>query len=323
MTIVPLLLVVAGLFALTLILHAAYTLPSPRKHAERRLQAIRFRHSESTGDKVEAQLRKAVAARRPALHAVPGSASRSDALALRLHRTGRNWRMKRYLLASLGIGMAVALPIYLWTGRAALALAIGLAMGAGLPHLAVGKLIDRRTRAFSARFPEAIDLLVRGLRSGLPVSETLGLIAAEVAGPIGDEFKLITERIRIGKPMDDALQETADRLALPELSFFCIALAVQRETGGNLAETLTNLAEVLRRRAQVRLKVGAMASESKASAIIVGALPFIVFGLVWWVNPDYLGAFFRDQRLMTAGIGGLTWMAIGAFVMAQMVNFEI
>ena len=123
--------------------------------------------------------------------------------------------------------------------------------------------------------------------------------------------------------MEDALQETADRLQTPEFNFFCITLAIQRETGGNLAETLSNLADVLRKRAQMKLKVKAMSSESKASAYIIGALPFAVFIMIYWINPDYMANFFVDQRLIVAGGGGLIWMSIGAFIMAQMINFEI
>jgi tight adherence protein B len=123
--------------------------------------------------------------------------------------------------------------------------------------------------------------------------------------------------------MEESLQETADRLGTPEFQFFCITLAIQRETGGNLAETLSNLADVLRKRAQMKLKIRAMSSESKASAYIVGSLPFIVFAMVWWVNPKYLAPFFTDDRLIVAGLGGGVWMGIGVFIMAKMVSFEI
>jgi tight adherence protein B len=149
------------------------------------------------------------------------------------------------------------------------------------------------------------------------------VVSSEVPGPVGQEFKLVNERIRIGRSMDEALQETADRLNMPEFNFFCITLAIQRETGGNLAETLSNLADVLRKRAQMKLKIKAMSSESKASAYIVGSLPFIVFLLVYWSNPLYLQGFFHEDRLIIAGLGGLTWMSIGVFIMAKMVNFEI
>jgi tight adherence protein B len=123
--------------------------------------------------------------------------------------------------------------------------------------------------------------------------------------------------------MEAALQDTADRLGTPEFQFFVITLAIQRETGGNLAETLSNLADVLRKRAQMKLKIRAMSSESKASAYIVGSLPFVVFTLVFLMNPSYMGKFFIDERLMVAGIGGIIWMSIGGYIMARMVNFEI
>ena len=120
-----------------------------------------------------------------------------------------------------------------------------------------------------------------------------------------------------------ALQETSDRLGTPEFQFFVITIAIQRETGGNLAETLANLADVLRKRSQMKLKIKAMSSESKASALIIGALPFIVFGLVWFINNNYMAKFFQDDRLIVAGGGGMVWMAIGAWIMAKMINFEI
>ena len=123
--------------------------------------------------------------------------------------------------------------------------------------------------------------------------------------------------------MDAALQETADRLGTPEFQFFVITIAIQRETGGNLAETLANLADVLRKRSQMKLKIKAMSSESKASAYIVGSLPFIVFVMIWWISGSYMQNFFIDQRLIVAGIGGLIWMGIGGAIMAKMVSFEI
>lgn len=318
-----LLLSIAGVSALAVLGYALVSGPAPTKAAARRLEGLRYRHSESTRDKVEAQLRKAVAARKPKMHHIAGSESRLAALLLRLHRTGKGWTTGQYFAASGGLAVLVAALAFLQTGVAALSLGIGLIVGAGLPHMVVGYFINRRLRNFIIKFPDAIELLVRGLRSGLPVSETLNVIASEIPGPVGEEFKLVTERIRIGKSMEDAMQDTADRLNTPEFSFFCITLAIQRETGGNLAETLSNLADVLRMRMQMKLKIKAMSSESKASAYIVGALPFLVFIMIYMVNPGYLGGFFTDERLIVAGLGGLTWMAIGVFIMAKMVNFEI
>ena len=323
MTNVQLLLLVAGVMAFLGLGYMALSGPSPAKEGARRLEALRYRHSDSTKDKVEAQLKKAVAARKPKLHHIAGSESRVAALALRLHRTGKGWTLAQYAYASVGLALAVAFLIFLKTGAALMALVIGLLFGAGLPHMVVGFFIKKRSGAFTTKFPDAIELLVRGLRSGLPVTETLGVVATEVPGPVGEEFKLVTERIRIGRTMEEALQETADRLNTAEFSFFVITLAIQRETGGNLAETLSNLADVLRKRAQMKLKIRAMSSESKASAYIVGSLPFMVFTMIYMINPKYLGGFFTDERLIVTGLGGLTWMGIGAFIMAKMVSFEI
>ena len=323
MSIVQLLLIAFGLMAAMALGWMVLSGPSPAKSAARRLQTLRFRHSDSTKDKVEAQLKKAVAARKPKLHQIAGSDSRVEALLLRLHRTGKKWTVTQYLYASLGIAVTVMVLIYLKSGAALLSLGIGVVAGAGIPHFVVGFFIKRRSTGFTVKFPDAIELLVRGLRSGLPVTETLGVVASEVPGPVGEEFKLVTERIKIGRTMEDALQETADNLNMPEFNFFVITLAIQRETGGNLAETLANLADVLRKRSQMKLKIKAMSSESKASAYIVGSLPFIVFGMIWWINPEYLAGFFSDDRLIVTGLGGLLWMSIGAFIMAKMVSFEI
>lgn len=323
MNIVQLLLLAVGLMTFMVLVWTAMSGPSAAKEGARRLQSVRFRHSENTIDKVEAQLRKAVAARKPKLHQLAGSESRIAALSLRLHRAGKDWTVTQYLYTSLGLALGVAVLLYLKTGAALLSLVVGAFAGAGLPHMVVNRAINKRTNEFISKFPDAIELLVRGLRSGLPVTETLGVVAGEVPGPVGQEFKLVTERIKIGRTMEDALQETADRLNTPEFSFFCITLAIQRETGGNLAETLSNLSDVLRKRAQMKLKIRAMSSESKASAYIVGALPFMVFFMILWVNPEYIGGFFSDERLIATGLGGLVWMGIGAFMMAKMVSFEI
>ena len=290
---------------------------------KRRIEALRYRHSESTDAKVESQFKKAIAARKPKAHRVAGSGSRLEALEVRLDRTGKGWTTSQYMYATLGITLVVAVLMFLQSGAFLLSLGVGALIGLGIPHLVVGFFIGKRTNAFNSKFPDGIELLVRGLRSGLPVTETLGVVAQEIPGPVGIEFKGIVERIKIGKTMEDSLQETADRLGIPEFNFFCITLAIQRETGGNLAETLSNLADVLRKRAQMKLKIKAMSSESKASAYIVGALPFIVFAMIYWINPSYIGGFFTDDRLIVAGLGGLVWMGIGVAIMAKMVNFEI
>jgi tight adherence protein B len=286
---------------------------------------VRERHSKSTEVAAQAQLKRILANR---------SQTRVDSLAQqlipkpallrkRLDQTGKTWTLGQYAIASLGITTVVALLFLMRGMPLLLALFVGLFAGIGLPHLVVGKLIKRRINKFNARFPDALELMVRGLRSGLPISETLGIVADEIPGPVAIEFRHVSDKMKIGRTMEAALQETADRLATAEFQFFTITLAIQRETGGNLAETLANLADVLRKRAAMKLKIRAMSSESKASAWIVGALPFIVFTLIWFINPSYMHTFLTDERLMVVGLGGLVWMGLGVFIMAKMVNFEI
>ena len=282
-----------------------------------------MRHSDSTDSRVEQQMRKTVAARRPLIFSNGQQISRADKLRLRLAQTGKKWTMKQYMSASGGIAFTVMTLLWLKGAPLYLAFFAGLLVGAGLPHMVIGFLISKRIKQFTANFPDAIELLVRGLKSGLPVGETLNVVAKEIPGPVGVEFKMVTEKIKIGKTMEDALQETADRMGTAEFQFFVITLAIQRETGGNLAETLANLADVLRKRSQMKLKIRAMSSESKASAYIVGSLPFVVFGMVWSVNQKYLEGFFYEPRLIVAGIIGAVWMGIGVFIMAKMVSFEI
>lgn len=313
-----------GLVLVLGLLVAAFSGPSQAKAQKRRLTALRDRHSVSLNAAMEAQMRRITTARATRMDGWASTILPNPALLKkRLSMTGKDWSVGQYGMVSAGLAVAGGLFILLEGAPALLAVMGGLFVGLGLPHMAVGWLIKRRLAAFTARFPDAIELLVRGLRAGLPISETLSVVASEVPGPVGEEFRSVADKMKIGRSMDVALQETADRLGTPEFQFFCITLAIQRETGGNLAETLANLADVLRKRAQMKLKIRAMSSESKASAYIVGSLPFIVFGMIWFINQGYMSGFLTDQRLMVAGIGGLIWMSIGAFIMAKMVSFEI
>ena len=306
--------------------------PSADRIGSRRIAAIRGRHVASETNQIEARMRKAIAARQLDKNQLFTSLiPNPELLATRLKMTGKKWTLSQYMTASVALAIGL-LGIMVLRGFSFLpALLLAVAVGFGLPHFVVGRLIARRVGKFTTNFPDALDLLVRGLRSGLPISETMMVVANEIPGPVGEEFKLINERIKIGKSMDQALQETAERLGTAEFKFFCITITIQRETGGNLAETLANLSNVLRQRAQMKLKIRAMSSESKASAYIIGALPFIVFGLICWINYSYMSPFFTgDPRglfglnlMQMIGIGAMVWMSIGVFIMAKMVNFEI
>ncbi|HEX2762371.1 MAG TPA: type II secretion system F family protein [Allosphingosinicella sp.] len=321
----PILMLGVGVLAVIGMLAYAVSGPSSSKAQSRRLESLKERHSKSNEVAAQAQLKRILASRNQTK--MDGLAQRllpnPALLRKRLQQTGKTWTLAQYGMATLGIAVVVTLLLMMKGLPIFFALFVGLFAGTGLPHFVVGKLVKRRVAKFTARFPDAIELMVRGLRSGLPITETMGVVSDEIPGPIGEEFRAVSDKMKIGRTMDAALQETADRLGTPEFQFFVITLAIQRETGGNLAETLANLADVLRKRAQMKLKIKAMSSESKASAWIVGSLPFIVFTLIWFINGKYMQNFFVDQRLMIAGAGGLLWMGIGVFIMAKMVDFEI
>ncbi|HET7316119.1 MAG TPA: type II secretion system F family protein [Sphingomicrobium sp.] len=318
------LILIAGSLGAIFVLLKLASGPSPSKALKRRMELVKERHAEGVTAAAQAQIRKLMANRNTRLEGVASSIiPRPALLRKRLEMTGKDITLGRYAMISLGLALIVAVALMFRGAPFLLAFFVGLFVGVGIPHYIVGKLIIRRIHKFNSNFPDAIELMVRGLRSGLPISETLAIVAGEIPGPVGMEFRAVADKMKIGRTMEAALQETADRLGTAEFQFFVITLAIQRETGGNLAETLSNLADVLRKRAQMKLKIRAMSSESKASAYIVGSLPFLVFLAVWFINPTYMGGFFTDQRLMVAGLGGLIWMSIGGFIMAKMVNFEI
>ncbi|HUG46519.1 MAG TPA: type II secretion system F family protein [Sphingomicrobium sp.] len=318
------LILFVGIAATLLLLVGMLSGPSPSKAIKRRMELVKERHAEGVTAAAQAQIRKLMSSRTSGFEGLASRIiPRPALLRKRLEMTGRDISLARYSAISLGIVVFVALILTLRGAPFMLGLFVGMFAGFGLPHFVVGKMITRRINQFNANFPDAIELMVRGLRSGLPITETMLVVANEVPGPVGLEFRAVADKMKIGRTMEAALQESADRLGTAEFQFFVITLAIQRETGGNLAETLSNLSDVLRKRAQMKLKIRAMSSESKASAYIVGSLPFVVFTLVWFVNPGYMANFFTDQRLIVAGIGGLIWMSIGVFIMTKMVNFEI
>lgn len=255
-----------------------------------------------------------------AKHLLPRPAEIRD----RLIRTGRKISLGRYFVICVAVGIVAASAV--WASQSMpwfVIAAAGIIAGIGLPHMTVGMMISRRRNKFTSLFPDAIDLMVRGLRSGLPVTETIAACGREMVDPIGPEFRRIADSIRLGQSLEDALWEAVKRLDTPEFKFFVISLSVQKETGGNLAETLANLSEILRSRKQMKLKIRAMSSEAKASAMILGSLPFLMFGIIYFLNPEYEAVLFSDirGRIMLGAALGL--MAMGGFVMSKMVRFEI
>ncbi len=219
------------------------------------------------------------------------------------------------VVAGLG-ALAGGLPLY----QAGLALLVG---GLLVPKFFLRRFAKKRQKKFTTNFADAIDLIVRGIRSGLPINECFSVIAREFEPPLGEEFRLLVEGQNLGMTIDELMAKGIKRLPTPEYKFFAIVTQIQRQTGGNLAETLSNLSGVLRERKKMRDKAQAMASEAKASSMIIGSLPFIVGILLSVVNPSYIAVLFTtDTGNMLIG-GGLFWMFCGSMVMRAMINFDM
>jgi tight adherence protein B len=257
---------------------------------------------------------------RLARHLLP----RRDMLAARLARTGRSISIGQYTIVMLVLTAIAAAGLILLTRISLLpGLLFGAAIGMGLPHWIVGRMGKRRIAAFIALFPDAIDLMVRALRSGLPISEAIIGASREIDEPIAGEFRTVENGMRLGRDLEALLWDIARRIDTPEFRFFVIALSVQRETGGNLAETLANLSDILRKRRQMRAKVRAMSSEARATAMILGGLPVVIILILMATSPKYLRPFYTDVRGIVLAVLAAVMLATGVFVMNRMAKFEI
>ncbi len=249
---------------------------------------------------------------------------RRDMLSHRLARTGRRISVGQYAMTGFGIAVAVATILVCVTPIGIVAsLFLGLLAGTALPHMAVGRMGKRRVAAFVGLFPEAIDLMVRALRSGLPISEAVIGAGREIGDPVGDELGRVEAGMRMGRDLEGLLWDIANRIDVPEFRFFIIALSVQRETGGNLAETLANLADVLRRRRQMRAKVRAMSSETRATTMILAGMPVLVIVMLVLTSPQYLAPLYTDIRGFLLDGLALIMLGTGVGIMTRMARFEI
>jgi tight adherence protein B len=247
-----------------------------------------------------------------------------DKLRKRLARTGRNITLGEYLIVNaLLVGVFFLVFVYIVHWAKPMSFFMGIAVGLYLPHMIINRMGNKRIAKFLGAFPESIDTICRGLRSGLPITECISSLGAEAPYPLNIEFSRISDAVRMGRSIEEAMWEVEARLDAPEFRFFIIALSIQRETGGNLAETLGNLGDLLRKRRQLLLKIRAMSSEARASAMIIGSLPFLMFTLLFFVNHDYVMLLLNTRKGEFMLGGGMTWLSLGVFVMKQMVNFKI
>jgi tight adherence protein B len=248
---------------------------------------------------------------------------KSISLKAQIQQAGLSWSPTGFWIGSLVLGIVV-IGLMLILGRPfLLSLGLGIGAGIGLPRWVLGFIRKRRAKKFSQEFANSIDIIVRGVKSGLPLNECLQIIAKESPAPVGPEFKKLVEGQKVGVDLGIGLEKMYTRMPLSELNFFTIVLTIQQKTGGNLAEALENLSTVLRARKMMREKIQAMSSEAKASSMIIGSLPPFVMGVVYVTTPAYMALMFTETNGQLMLAGGMFWMAMGIFVMSKMINFDI
>ncbi|MBN8980188.1 MAG: type II secretion system F family protein [Rhizobiales bacterium] len=248
--------------------------------------------------------------------------AKNVSLQLRISQSGLDLTKQQFVIGSVVLG-AVGFFVTFFMGAGLLA-AAGFAVGAGfgLPRWILSFLKKRREKKFLDALPDAVDIIVRGIKAGLPLFDSIKVVAADTPEPLRSEFNAIIETQAIGMPLGEACQRLYERMPLPEANFFGIVIAIQTKSGGNLSEALGNLSKVLRDRKRMAAKIQAMSMEAKASAAIIGALPPIVMIMVYIMTPEYISLLWTHPtgRLMLAGC--VLWMSTGIFVMKKMINFD-
>jgi tight adherence protein B len=238
-----------------------------------------------------------------------------------LAQAGLTYTPVMFWMASAGVGVALGIAGLVLQGY------IGAAMGffiglLGLPRWALGMMVAGRQKKFANQLADAIDIIVRGVKSGLPLNQCMRIIGAESPEPLRTEFQSLVDASAMGVPLEQSMQRMYERMPLAEVNFFAIVLVIQQKTGGNLSESLGNLSSVLRARKLMKEKVKALSSEAKASAMIIGSLPIVVMCMVYFTRPSYIMILFIEPVGNLILLGAATMMAMGIFVMNKMVNFK-
>lgn len=244
-------------------------------------------------------------------------------LRMQISRAGLEISTRKFWIISVVVGAIMGLlPILL--GFSVLIGVLGVVIGClGLPRWFLASLAKRRQKAFIEGLADAVDVMVRGLKAGLPLSDAMRVIATETEAPVGPEFMQVVEGQRLGITIEQGLERMFERIPLTEVSFLGIVISIQAKAGGNLSEALGNLARVLRERKKLKAKVRTMSQEAKSSAAIIGSLPFLIIGALLFISPGYLDPILtsRTGHMILAGCG--VWMFLGILIMRGMINFEI
>lgn len=285
-------------------------------------QARRGRSRREGGGDPAAQRRKQVQETLKELEAAQAARRSKITLRTRIEQAGLDISERSFMIISAGLGLAVFLLVLLSGQMPLVALMAGFAAGLGLPRWVLGYLKKRRLDQFTEEFANAVDVIVRGLKAGLPLHDCMQIIAAEAASPVKDEFRELVDGQRVGITLEQGLQRMCERVPSPDLNFFQIVIAIQQKTGGNLSEALENLSKVLRDRKVLKGKIAAMSQEAKSSAAIIGALPPGVMLLVYVTTPEYISLLFEERLGQAMLIGGALWMGMGILVMKKMISFD-
>jgi tight adherence protein B len=248
--------------------------------------------------------------------------SKSVPLSVRIQQSGLRWSKRQFFMVSVGVGTVMFLLGLLTGGGILVALGLGFAGALGLPRWLLSFLKKRRENKFLNSFPDAVDIIVRGVKAGLPLLDCLKMITIEATEPTKSEFRAIVETQAIGMPLGEACGKLYENMPVPEANFFGIVIFIQQKSGGNLSEALGNLSRVLRDRKKMKAKIQAMSMEAKASASIIGALPIAVMILVYITSPQYISLLWTEPlgRIMLAA--SVIWMSMGVMVMKKMINFD-
>jgi tight adherence protein B len=243
-------------------------------------------------------------------------------LSVRISQAGLDWSTQRFWVMSGIVGAVFFVVAFVLGGGLVAAIGMGFAGGFGLPRWVLGFLKKRREKRFLAALPDAVDVIVRGIKAGLPLFESIKVVAADSPEPLKSEFLSIIETQAIGIPLGEACLRLYERMPVPEANFFGIVVSIQQKSGGNLSEALGNLSKVLRDRKKMAEKIQAMSMEAKASAGIIGSLPPIVMLLVYLTTPGYISLLWTHPIGQLLLVGCVTWMSIGIMVMKKMINFD-
>lgn len=243
---------------------------------------------------------------------------------LKLQTSGTNLTLGDFAFVAVSIAVAIAFLLYLFLDLPPGAVLVGsLLLGFGIPNFVIGWKALKRGRQFNLLFPEAVDLMVRALRAGLPVQEAIGNVSRDIKDPVGAIFRRAQQEIQLGVPIEQALWRVAKTVQTDEFNFLIVALSIQRETGGNLAETLANLSALLRARQQLRLKIRAFTSEARATMMIMAGLPFLVGGVLFLISPKYISPLFTTPSGQMVAAAAACSMGLGIYIMNKIATIKV